>query len=144
MIKRTVNASFLGDLSYVSQFDDALDTAHADFDHAQYKLTRDEKHIPLKDGAKPARFLLKPLSLADREELEALSGGERFAMACRMALKSCSGFTFVDGDGREVEVKIQLEHGRVTRETLDYLGHHLTQEIGQVACAHAALSERFS
>lgn len=139
-VTRKVNTRFVdSDWEYVSQHDDAHAASADDF--ARYFETHDESVLKL--SGEPTRFRLRPLT---REEVSRLVGienaGERYAEACKLALRRISGFIVRRG---EAEESITLDIGRAGpgRELLDKLGPRIIEEVGQAAYFSARLSESF-
>ena len=63
---------------HVYSGDRALNTEHPDFNHEAWVDTGDEKYIPAREGAKPARFIFRRLKAAERDALSAVAAENRF------------------------------------------------------------------
>lgn len=50
------------EVEYVCSFDPAIDKENPDFNHAKYVETGDEKYLPIKQGEKPTKFVLRGVS----------------------------------------------------------------------------------
>lgn len=91
-------------VEHICPFDDALDTKHPDYSYEEYLKTGDRKHLPLREGAVPAVFKLRPLTRAQFMSMMRLEDAERPGEAIAYGLVSVSGLRR-EGDDHDILVK---------------------------------------
>lgn len=129
---------------FISERDPAVDKEHAEYDRKRYMETRDERHLPLKEGCVPSRFVVNPPSVRHRARLFAYSDNAALMCltACKLLLSDVRDFYVADENGTQRPFALKLSGGEVSEDSLADLDV-LAMEIGDAALGMGALGDSF-
>lgn len=137
-----LTATLVEDFEYISLHDEAINADHEDFAEEFRKYREGTVELPpLKDGAEPTVWTLRPIRSAKLKAaldgVRAEHGQAAWSVATAAAgIKGVSGLK--DNDGKPYKLRYEREDGYeiVCEEQLNEIGAAILNEIGMAILTH--------
>lgn len=133
---KLLEPALMGEFTYISLNDSALDTDAEGFSDAWEQFIEHGKMPPLKPGEEPTVFRLRPVTDAELDaRIRGKLDGVGIAWAVETACYSLVGIdNLKDSEGRPFVLEFEMVHGfrKVCKEHRNLLGRELLTELGQV------------